>query len=95
MGGFAEQLEPVQQKRIGSGSVALDPPAIKVLQRAMAARGWDRSEMARVAGISRPSVTNVLHGRPVSAELLAKIAHALQRTPPDESVLALLEGELS
>jgi transcriptional regulator with XRE-family HTH domain len=97
MGEAMPEPQPLPRlgKRLGSGSVILDEEAVKHLRRAMAARGWGRRELSRISNVSPPTITNILHGRAVSAEVIARIAHALQRTPPDESVLALLEGDLS
>lgn len=42
-------------------------------------RGWSLSELAKRAGISRPTLRGALHGRPVRPSTAWKLALALSR----------------
>jgi transcriptional regulator with XRE-family HTH domain len=63
------------------------------LMHEMARRGWSRGDLARAAGISAPTVTMSLSGRPVSLHTLKQIALALAATPPLEGIDSLLLGD--
>jgi DNA-binding LacI/PurR family transcriptional regulator len=50
----------------------------------MALRTWSASDLAQKSGLSRPSVTNALKGRPVKPATLKRILAALTETEPLE-----------
>jgi transcriptional regulator with XRE-family HTH domain len=47
------------------------------LRREMALRTWSASDLAEIAGVSRPSVTNALKARAIRPATLRKIIIAL------------------
>jgi DNA-binding Xre family transcriptional regulator len=47
------------------------------LRRELALRAWSASDLAEIAGVSRPSVTNALKARPIKPVTLRKIIAAL------------------
>jgi transcriptional regulator with XRE-family HTH domain len=51
------------------------------LRQALARRGWSAADLARVAGVSRPTVGAALGGRPITARSLRLMAEALAREP--------------
>jgi transcriptional regulator with XRE-family HTH domain len=61
--------------------VVLSAEAVRV---ACAERGWSLSELARRAGISRPTLATALRGKPVRARTSWKIARALEQMPSTE-----------
>ncbi len=63
------------------------------LMREMARRGWSRGDLARAAGISAPTVTMALAGRPISPATLKRIAMALLAAEPVEGIDHLLLGD--
>jgi transcriptional regulator with XRE-family HTH domain len=63
------------------------------LMREMARRGWSRRDLARAAGISAPTVTMALAGRPVAPVTLKRIALALLAAKPVEGIDSLLLGD--
>jgi DNA-binding Xre family transcriptional regulator len=63
------------------------------LMREMARRGWSRADLARAAGISAPTVTLALSGRPISPHTLKRIALALAAATPLDGVDSLLLGD--
>ena len=58
--------------------VVLSADAVRV---GCAERGWSLSELARRAGISRPTLAAALRGQPVRARTAWKLAHALEQKP--------------
>lgn len=52
-------------------------------------RAWTNSELAAAAGVSNPTVTAALAGRPVSPRTLRLLARALAACPAVEDVEAL------
>jgi len=56
----------------------------------LAKRAWQQADLAREAGLSEPTVRAVIHGRRVSAATALKVVQALERNPPNERLLALL-----
>jgi len=46
----------------------------------MALRTWSATDLAVISDVSRPSITNVLAGRPVKPTTLRKIIAALEST---------------
>ena len=63
------------------------------LRREMTCRGWNASDLARLAGLSPATLTAVLKGSRVSAHTVRKIAVAIARTPPIPEAIQLLEEE--
>lgn len=51
------------------------------LERELARRGWNASDLARAAGCSAATVSGALHGRAVTSSTLSKIAEALRSAP--------------
>ncbi len=49
------------------------------LRHELALRGWGNSDLARVAGISAPTVTAALAGKPIAPGTFRKIAIALTK----------------
>jgi hypothetical protein len=56
----------------------------------LAKRAWQQSDLAREAGLSEPTVRAVIHGRRVSATTALKVVQALERNPPNDRLVALL-----
>jgi transcriptional regulator with XRE-family HTH domain len=50
---------------------------VERLRRELALRTWSASDLAEIAGVSRPSVTNALQARPIKPATLRKIIIAL------------------
>jgi hypothetical protein len=61
--------------------VVLSSDAVK---EACAERGWSLSELARRAGISRPTLASALHGQPVRSRTAWKVARALEQGAPTQ-----------
>ena len=61
--------------------VVLSSHAIK---EACAERGWSLSELARRAGISRPTLASALHGQPVRSRTAWKVSKALEQGAPTQ-----------
>jgi len=59
-------------------AVTYDPARI---ERDLAERGWLGQDLARVADVSHMTVSRALRGGPLSARMLAKLAHALGYSP--------------
>jgi DNA-binding Xre family transcriptional regulator len=60
----------------------------------LARRGWAHTDLARAAGISPPTVSAAVAGRPVAPSTLRKIADALASTPVVEGIDVLLRDRL-
>jgi len=75
--------------QVGRGGlvVLLSERAVK---EACAERGWSLSELARRAGISRPTLATALKGHPVRPRTAWKLAKALEQGAPTD-VARLLE----
>jgi transcriptional regulator with XRE-family HTH domain len=58
-------------------------------------RAWTNGELAAAAGVSNPTVTAALAGRPVSPRTLRLIARALAAAPAVENVEVLLPSRRS
>lgn len=56
----------------------------------LAKRAWQQADLAREARLSEPTVRAVLRGRRVSAATALKVVQALERIPPNERLVALL-----
>ena len=52
------------------------------VKEACAERGWSLSELARRAGISRPTLAAALQGNPVRSRTAWKVARALEQGAP-------------
>jgi transcriptional regulator with XRE-family HTH domain len=63
------------------------------LDRELARRGWNATDLAKASGISVGTVSSARRGRPVSNATLSKIADALRAAPVVEGVDLLLEPE--
>ena len=53
-------------------------------------RGWQLSNLATQAGLSEPTVRAVVRGCGVSIVTALKVVRALERNPPNERLMALL-----
>ncbi len=60
------------------------------LRHDMARRGWANCDLARAAGISAPTVTAALRGRPVAPQTVRKIATALARATVVEGIDSII-----
>jgi transcriptional regulator with XRE-family HTH domain len=63
------------------------------LDRELARRGWNATDLAKASGISVGTISSARRGRPVSNATLSKIAEALRAAPVVEGVDLLLEPE--
>ena len=63
------------------------------LDRELARRGWNATDLAKASGISVATISAARRGRPVSNATLCKIADALRSAPVIEGVDLLLEPE--
>ncbi|HXD82335.1 MAG TPA: helix-turn-helix transcriptional regulator [Candidatus Acidoferrum sp.] len=71
-------------------STPIDPAR---LDRQLARRGWNATDLARASGISVGTISAARRGRPVSNATLGKIAHALRIATIVEGVDLMLEPE--
>jgi hypothetical protein len=53
-------------------------------------RGWQLCDLATQAGLSEPTARAVVRGRGVSMVTALKVVRALERNPPNERLMALL-----
>ena len=60
------------------------------LRQELARRGWSATDLAREAGVSRPTVSAALAGRPIAARSLGLVAQALVRVPAIDVIDGLL-----
>jgi transcriptional regulator with XRE-family HTH domain len=63
------------------------------LDRELARRGWNATDLAKASGISVGTISAARRGRPVSNATLSKIADALREAPVVDGVDMLLEPE--
>lgn len=63
------------------------------LDRELARRGWNATDLAKASGISGGTISAARRGRPVSNATLCKIADALRTAPIVQGVDSLLEPE--
>lgn len=68
----------------------LDPAR---LDRELARRGWNATDLAKASGVSVGTISAARRGRPVSNGSLCKIADALSNAPVIPGVDNLLEPE--
>ena len=66
--------------------VVLSADAVRL---ACAERGWSLSELARQAGLSRPTLAAALRGKPIRARNAYKLAYALDKAPSAQLVRLL------
>jgi transcriptional regulator with XRE-family HTH domain len=71
-------------------STRLDPNR---LDRELARRGWNATDLAKASGISVGTISAARRGRPVSNATVCKIADALRAAPIVAGVDGLLEPE--
>lgn len=63
------------------------------LREALALRGWSGNDLARVSGLSAPTVSAALAGRPITAHSLKCMAMALDREPVVGVIAALIRSD--
>ena len=63
------------------------------LRLEMARRGWSATDLAREAGLSRPTVSAATSGRAVAARSVGLMAAALARTPVLPAIDSLVLGD--
>lgn len=64
------------------------------LDRELARRGWNATDLAIASGCSRATISAARRGRSVTSATLAKIADALRKAPVVAGIDSLLEPEL-
>ena len=63
------------------------------LRTEMARRGWSAADLARQSGISAPTISAALAGRPIANRSLLLIATCLEESPPPvETIDGLIAG---
>lgn len=60
------------------------------LERELARRGWNATDLATASGISAATISAARHGRPLANATICKIADALRKAPVISGVDALL-----
>lgn len=76
-----------------SGSVGYRIPGAK-LRYGIAIRGWQKQDLARLAGVSKGVVTKACAGEPVRMSSIERISQALTSHPPKPELVELLrEGD--
>lgn len=60
------------------------------LERELARRGWNATDLAKASGISVATISAARHGRPVANSTLCRIADALRQAPVIPGVDELL-----
>jgi plasmid maintenance system antidote protein VapI len=60
------------------------------LRLELARRGWSHGDLARSAGISPPTVSAAIAGRPLAPRTVRRIAEALATAPSIEGIDVLL-----
>lgn len=50
----------------------------QIIQRRMEARGWTPYRLAQEAGVTNPTIYNLLSGKPVKSDTLSAVFKALQ-----------------
>jgi DNA-binding Xre family transcriptional regulator len=84
--------QPTQDRRVTGVATAFEvgPAGLVVVlsshavKKACAERGWSLSELARRAGISRPTLASALRGQPVRSRTAWKVARALEQGAPTQ-----------
>lgn len=59
----------------------------------LARRGWSAADLAREAGISPPTVSAALAGKPIAARSVGLVAACLARFPAMEILEGLIMGD--
>jgi DNA-binding Xre family transcriptional regulator len=72
-------------------TIRLSPPR---LDRELARRGWNATDLANASGCSPATISAARRGRSVTSATLAKIAAALRGAPVVAGIDSLLEPEL-
>ncbi|MGH7744682.1 MAG: helix-turn-helix domain-containing protein, partial [Candidatus Dormibacteria bacterium] len=67
--------------------VSISSPRLRL---ELARRGWTHCDLARSAGISAPTVSAAIAGRPLAPGTVRRIAQALSMAPIVEGIDALL-----
>jgi transcriptional regulator with XRE-family HTH domain len=65
------------------------------LDRELARRGWNATDLARASGCSAATISGARRGRPVSSTTLCKIAEALRSAPVIPGIDDLIGSELT
>ncbi len=65
------------------------------LDRELARRGWNATDLARASGCSAATISGARRGRPISSTTLCKIAEALRSTPVIPGIDELIGTELN
>lgn len=65
------------------------------LDRELARRGWNASDLARASGCSAATISGARRGRPISSTTLSKIAEALRNAPVIPGIDELIGTELT
>jgi len=60
------------------------------LKLELARRGWNGAELAQAAGLSRPTISAIMMGRPVTSRSVTLIAKALTKASVVDGVDVLL-----
>jgi transcriptional regulator with XRE-family HTH domain len=63
------------------------------LDRELARRGWNATDLAKASGVSVGTISAARRGRAVSNATLGKIAEALREAPVVDGIDVLLEPE--
>ena len=65
------------------------------LDRELARRGWNATDLARASGCSAATISGARRGRPISSTTLCKIAEALRKAPVIPGIDELIGTELT
>jgi len=65
------------------------------LDRELARRGWNATDLARASGCSAATISGARRGRPVSSGTLSKIAEALRSAPVIPGIDELIGTQLT
>jgi transcriptional regulator with XRE-family HTH domain len=65
------------------------------LDRELARRGWNATDLARASGCSSATISGARRGRPISSTTLCKIAEALRSAPVIPGIDELIGTELT
>ncbi len=65
------------------------------LDRELARRGWNATDLARASGCSAATISGARRGRPISSTTLSKIAEALRAAPVIPGIDELIDTELT
>lgn len=66
------------EQRLQGMNVNVNPERLRL---ELACRGWNGVDLARASGLSRPTVSGALAGRPLTAKSLAAMIRALRGAP--------------